>query len=133
MPPSVRRLPACPPARRAGRFAGVDIILSLLAVIGVAAAIWHVVRAAFRFLRHGAEGIWSDEVARTHARRGDVTSLQDAQRDRDAVSRWKRRAGAEAIGWFVLLVAPPLTPWARHVYAAYSVLWIVPAVRRRMR
>jgi hypothetical protein len=28
-------------------------------------------------------------------------------------------------------VAPSLTPWARHVYAAYNILWLMPAVRRR--
>jgi hypothetical protein len=30
-----------------------------------------------------------------------------------------------------VLVAPSLTPWARHVYAAYNILWLMPAVRRR--
>ncbi|NIP82562.1 MAG: Cmx/CmrA family chloramphenicol efflux MFS transporter, partial [Gemmatimonadetes bacterium] len=48
-------------------------VTSLLAVAGVAAAAWHLVRAAFRFLRAGATGIWADEMGRTHARRGDLT------------------------------------------------------------
>jgi hypothetical protein len=92
----------------------VDTILTLLAAAGIAAAVWHLVTAAFRFLRHGASDLWTGELARTHARRGDVTSL-------------------EAVGWLILLLAPPLTPWARHVYAAYAVLWLVPALRRRGR
>lgn len=111
----------------------MDIILSVLAAAGIAAAVWHLVRAAFRFLRFGADGLWTDEVARTHARRGDVSSLEAAKQQREAATRWKTRAGAEAIGWLVLLLTPPLTPWARHIYAAYTILWIVPALRGRGR
>jgi hypothetical protein len=109
----------------------VNTILTFLAVAGIAAAVWHVVRAAFRFLGHGAAGIWSRELARTHARRGDVTALEDARREGEEVARRKTRAVAEAIGWLILLLAPPLTPWARHIYAAYTLLWLVPAVRSR--
>jgi hypothetical protein len=109
----------------------VETLLSSLAVAGIVAAIWHLIRATVRFLRHGATGLWAGELAKNHARRGDVTALQEAQQEREAVSRWKVRAGAEAVGWFVVLVAPSLTPWARHVYAAYNILWLMPAVRRR--
>jgi hypothetical protein len=111
----------------------VDTILTLLAAAGIAAAVWHLVRAAFRFLRYGANGVWTDELARTHARRGDVTAVEDAKREHETAARWKSRAGAEAVGWLILLLAPPLTPWARHVYAAYALLWLVPALRRRGR
>jgi hypothetical protein len=111
----------------------VDTILTLLAAAGIAAAVWHLVTAAFRFLRHGASDLWTGELARTHARRGDVTSLEDARREQETAARWKTRAGAEAVGWLILLLAPLLTPWARHVYAAYAVLWLVPALRRRGR
>lgn len=111
----------------------MDIILNVLAFIGIAAAIWHLVRAAFRFLGHGAAEVWADELARTHARKGDVTSLEETQREREAVSRWKTRTGGEAVGWLILLVVPPLTPWGRHIYAAYTLLWLVPALRRPKR
>jgi hypothetical protein len=109
----------------------MDILLTVLALVGVAAAVWHVVRAAFRFLGHGAAGMWADEVARNHARRGDVTGVEDSRRQREAVKRRKTRAGAEAVGWLILLLVPPLTPWGRHIYAAYTLLWLVPALRGR--
>lgn len=111
----------------------MDTILTLLAATGIAAAVWHVVRAAFRFLRHGATGLWTGEIARTHARRGDVTALGEASEAREASDRQRLRSGAEAVGWLILLLVPPLTPWARHIYAAYTVLWLVPALRRRSR
>jgi hypothetical protein len=111
----------------------MDIILTLLALVGIMAAVWHLVRAALRFLGHGVAGIWTDELARTQARRGDVSALEDSQRQRQAVSRRKTRAGAEAAGWLILLLVPPLTPWGRHIYAAYTLLWLVPALRGRKR
>jgi hypothetical protein len=109
----------------------MDTLLMLLAGGGIAAALWHLVRAVLRFLGHGAAGIWADEVARTQARRGDVTAVEDSRRQREAVARRKTRAGAEAVGWLILLLVPPLTPWGPHIYAAYVLLWLVPAVRGR--
>jgi hypothetical protein len=109
----------------------VDIIISILALAGIVAAVWHLVRAAFRFLRQGADGLWTGEVARNHARRGDVTALQDARREQGTARRGRTRAGAEAVGWLILLVVPPLTPWGTHIYASYVVLWLVPVLQRR--
>lgn len=108
----------------------METILIILAVAGVAAALWHLVRAVFRFLSYGATGLWVRELGRTRARRGDVTGLQDARRDHRSASRRKTRAALEATGWLVLLLAPPLTPWARYVYASYALLWIVPSLRK---
>ena len=109
----------------------MDTILTILAVAGVGAAAWHLVRAAFRFLRQEASGIWTDELARTHARRGDVTALEEAKRQAEMVARGRRRAMAEAVGWLALLAAPALTSWARPIYASYAVLWLLPFLRRR--
>ena len=93
----------------------------------------HVVLAALRFLGHGAAGAWADQVARTQASRGDVTGMEESRRQRQATGQQKTRAGAEAVGWLVLLLAPPLTPWSRYIYAAYTLLWLVPALRSRRR
>ena len=100
--------------------------MSILAVAGIAAAAWHFVRAAFRFQRHGAAWIWTDELARNHARRGDVTALEESRRERAAARRAKRREGLIAAGWLALLAAPSLTTVAEMVYAAYTALWLVP-------
>lgn len=108
----------------------MSTILTVLAVAGIGAAAWHVVRAAFRFLRQEATGLWAGELARTHARRGDVTAVEEARREAERVSRRRRRVLAEGIGWLVLLIVPAFTPWARPIYAGYAVLWLVPAVRR---
>ncbi len=105
-------------------------VTSLLAVAGAAAAAWHLVRAAFRFLRAGATGIWADEVGRTHARRGDLTSLEESERERFEAVRARSWNGVIALGWLVVLVVPSLTPWARPWYAVYALLWLEPLTRR---
>jgi hypothetical protein len=109
----------------------VNIILFILAFAGIVAAVWHLVRAAIRFLSQGASGLWTGEVARTHARRGDVTALEEARREQTAAKRGRTRAGAEAVGWLILLLVPPLTPWGTYIYASYVVLWLVPFLQRR--
>ncbi|MBW3551969.1 MAG: hypothetical protein KY466_00590 [Gemmatimonadetes bacterium] len=109
----------------------MEIILTILALAGIGAAAWHVVRAVFRFLRQEASGLWTDELARTHARRGDVTALEETKRRATEVARRRRRAVAEGVGWLALLAVPALTPWARPIYAAYAVLWAVPFLGRR--
>jgi hypothetical protein len=108
----------------------VNTLLNLLAVVGSAAAAWHMIRAASRFLRGGAKGIWTEEMGRTHARRGDLTALGDAQRDRREASAETRRSGLLALGWFLVLALPSLTSLARPIYAACSVLWLGPLIRR---
>lgn len=111
----------------------MNILLTILALVGIGAAAWHVLRAAFRFLWQEASGLWADELTRTHARRGDVTALEASKRQVATVAARRRRALAEAIGWLALLVAPTLTPWTRLLYAGYSAFWVLPYLRRRRR
>jgi len=108
----------------------VSTVLTFLAVVGIATAAWHLVRAAFRFLRQAAAGIWADEMSQTHARRGDLTSLQASERERAEATRSGTRHGLVVLGWLALLSAPALTAWPRPLYAAYTLLLLEPALRR---
>ena len=108
----------------------MDTVLTLLALAGIAAAVWHMVRAASRFLRHGATGFLTEEMARNHARRGDVTALEEARTERERAERERRRSGWVALGWLALLAVPSFTSWTMQIYAAYSLLLLEPLVRR---
>ena len=108
----------------------METVLTLLAAAGIAAAAWHLVRAALRFLRETAAGIWAGEMAETQARRGDLTALEDSKRKRAEARRSGARKGLVALGWLALLATPAFTPWARAVYASYSLLLLEPAFRR---
>ena len=111
----------------------METALTLLAVVGIATAAWHMVRAAFRFLREAAAGIWADEMAQTYAQRGDLTALHDTERERSEARRSGTRSGLVALGWLAALIAPVFTPWARAVYAAYALLLLEPVARRARR
>lgn len=113
--------------------ATVETVLTLLAAAGIAAAAWHLVRAAFRFLRDAAAGIWADEMAQTYARRGDLTALEEQEQERSEAQRTGARSGLLAVVWLAALAAPQLTPWARPIYAAYALVLLEPAVRRLRR
>ena len=107
----------------------MDTVLNILAVAGILAAAWHLVWAAFRFLRQGAAGVWASELARTRARHGDVTATREAERERERARRARVRAGLEAVAWLALLAVPTLVPWPRLIYAFYSAFWAAPVIR----
>jgi hypothetical protein len=108
----------------------VNTLLNLLAVAGGVGAAWHLVRAAFRFLRGGALGVVAEEMERTHARHGDLTALEERRRERDRARRSSRQWGLAALGWLALLAVPSFTPWPRLIYAGYAAVWIGPVARR---
>lgn len=107
----------------------MSTLLNLLAVAGGAAAAWHMMRAALRFLQGAAKGIWTEEMGKTHAWRGDLTSLEEARRERQGAAQERRRWGLVAAGWLLLLAVPSLTGFQVPLYAAYSVLWLGPLTR----
>ena len=130
--PTVART-GCRYHQTTGSLATVSTVLDLLAIAGGAAAAWHLVRAALRFLRGGAWRIWADEMGRTHARHGDLTSLEESRQERADAAREGRLGMLESAAWLALLIAPSFTAWPRALYAAYSLLWIGPAARRLAR
>lgn len=111
----------------------MSTLLNLLAVAGGAAAAWHLVRAASRFLSGGVSGIWAEEMARTHARTGDLTSLDEKQRERARTARSARWAAFEVVAWLGVLALPAFTAWPRAIYAGYTLLWAGPTVRQLRR
>ncbi|MFO7892872.1 MAG: hypothetical protein R6U63_03990 [Longimicrobiales bacterium] len=111
----------------------METVLTLLVIAGVATAAWHLVRAALRFLQQAAAGIWAGEMARTYARRGDLTALEAQERERSEAMRSGARSGLVALAWLAALAAPALIPWAREVYAVYALLLLEPVARRARR
>jgi hypothetical protein len=101
-------------------------LLLILGIIGFTAVLTRGARTVFHLLHGGVESVVAGEVASARARRGDVTGLQDAL-DRKGAARRRRRAAVGGISlWGGMLLLPPLTPWPATLYAAYSVLWLLP-------
>ncbi len=53
--------------------------LTILAVFGVAALIWHLLRALLKVGRGGVEAFIARESADVRARRGDLTGLAESE------------------------------------------------------
>lgn len=104
----------------------MNTAITLLGVAGVLAVVLRLARALFLALRGGVDAFIARDLADNRAQRGDVTGLGDAHM---AVQQARRRRlaalGASSI-WVGLLIVPTLTPWPRLLYAAYSLLWLLP-------
>jgi hypothetical protein len=98
----------------------------LLAAAGFLAVALRAGLALLVVLRRGVEGVLARDVEEIHARRGDLTRLEDAVDARALVRRRRVVALSLFTMWAGLLVVPPLTPWPSFLYAAYSLLWLVP-------
>jgi hypothetical protein len=103
----------------------METLLRVAAVLGVLVALSQVGRTGWRLLRGGVELLVAGEMARTRARRGDLTGMEEAEREMHSARRVRIRAGGELAGWVALLAVPPFTPWTLHIWAAVALFWIV--------
>lgn len=109
---------------------GMNTAIMLLAVAGVIAVMLRLLRALFASLRGGVEAFVARDVAETRAQRGDLTGLDDARAAAAIARRRRFLALGTASMWIGLLVVPILTPWPSLLYAAYSLLWLLPRTTR---
>jgi hypothetical protein len=107
----------------------MDGILTLLAILGVLAVLVRLGRSLLRVLGRGAEALVASGLATQHARRGDLTSLAEARELESRARRRRLRAVGSTAVWIGVLTLPQVTPWSRAVYAALSVLWLIPRQR----
>lgn len=102
------------------------ILLLPLALAGAAAILLRAGAALLRLAHGGLESLYAGGLAEAHARRGDITGLQDAASSREHAVRRRRLAVASLVMWAGLLLLPLITPWPATMFAAYSLLWLVP-------
>ncbi|HEX6941217.1 MAG TPA: hypothetical protein VF158_17605 [Longimicrobiales bacterium] len=109
----------------------MELPFHILAVLGVVAVAWRWLRCAVRVLGRGAEAYFAGQVARTRARRGDLTGMEEASEDAATARRARWRASLGLTLWTSLLALPAwLLPRPVPVYAAYAALWVLPWLRR---
>jgi hypothetical protein len=108
----------------------MQIVLLVLAVLGIAAVLRHLVTALSRLLRRGLDVFVARRVADVRAHHGDITGLSDATSAQKLARRERRNAIAIVGLWVGLLVAPAFTAWPEYLYAVYNFLWLIPPRRR---
>lgn len=109
----------------------MELLIVLVAALGVLAVLVLLSRAAFRVLSGTVESFVAREVGQTRARHGDVTGVGEAEAVRSAARRRRGRAIAEIVGLAALLIFGALSPWTAPFYAALAVLWIPMLMRIR--
>ncbi|MDP9349343.1 MAG: hypothetical protein M3P24_09435 [Gemmatimonadota bacterium] len=103
-----------------------ESLLSLLAALGFLALLARIFRSVVRFGLATAEATAIAGLIEVSARRGDLTGLSERRAQEREARRGRRLAGALLVLWVVLLAVPPFTGWAREVYAACALLWVLP-------
>lgn len=109
----------------------LSIVLLLLAVLGFAAVLGRLARAALRLGLNAAEATAATGLAEVSQRRGDVTGFLERQASTAVLRRARRRNLAAVAGYGLLLAVPLFAGVAREVYAASALLWLLP--RRSVR
>jgi hypothetical protein len=110
----------------------METAVLILAVAGFVAVAARVLRALLGVLTVGADVLIAREVAATRANRGDLTGLEEAKLARGEARRRRYVALGVLSIWAGLLMVPALTPWPNFLYAAYSLLWLLPHRRERV-
>ena len=103
-----------------------EFLLSILAALGFLALLARIFRSVVRFGLATAEATAMAGLIEVSARRGDLTGLSERRAQEQEVRRSRRLAGLLLVLWVVLVVVPPFTGWAREVYAACALLWVLP-------
>lgn len=104
----------------------LSVVLLLLAVLGLVALVARLGRAALRLGLNAAEATAASGLAEVSQRRGDITGFLERRASGETLRRRRRRNLAAVLGYGMLLVAPLFTDAAREVYAAASLLWLLP-------
>jgi hypothetical protein len=104
----------------------LSIILLLLAVLGVAALVVRLGRAALRLGLNAAEATAASGLADVSQRRGDITGFLERRASGESLRRARRRNLAAVLGYGLLLVVPLFTGVGREIYAAAALVWFLP-------
>lgn len=105
--------------------------LTVLAVLGIGALLWQLLRTLLDLGRRGVEAFLADQSADVRARRGDLTGLAESEAQAHKARRGRWRSGLRLTLLLVLLLVPPLTGLSLEIYAACSALWLLGATRER--
>ena len=110
----------------------LSLVLLILAVLGFLALAGRLARTLLRLALNAAESTAASGLAEVSERRGDITGMMEKRTAAQTLRRNRRITGLTAIACVLLIVVPPFAGIAREVYAACSLLWLVPARRGQL-
>lgn len=101
-------------------------IVDLLAAVGVVALAVRLGTALGRFMLGSAEIVAARTAIDTSARRGDLTSMQEARQSVLAGKRLRVRSIILAALWTAWIAIPPFAEMAGEAWALAAPLWLLP-------
>ena len=101
-------------------------LVGLLALAGVAALLFRSARALVRLGLAAAEGVTANGLVEVSRRNGDLTGMAERQEQAKNVRRARGRSLLLFLLWGGLLVVPAIAGIAKLVYAAASLVWLLP-------
>jgi hypothetical protein len=101
-------------------------LAGLLALAGVAALLFRSARALLRLGLAAAEGATVNGLVEVSRRNGDLTGMAERQEQARTVRRARGRSLLLFLFWGGLLVVPAIAGVAKLVYAAASLVWLLP-------
>ena len=104
----------------------MQLILAVLAVLGIAAVLSRAVRALLSLLRGGIDMFVARDLSDVRRQRGDITGMEEAADLRRSGRQRRARGIARLVLWVGLLIVPTLTVWPLQLCAVYSILWLIP-------
>lgn len=110
---------------------GLDSMLVLLALLGVAALAARVFRTLLRLALRAAEETAASGLADVSERRGDLTGLTERRAQLEAARARRRRELLVLALWLSWIVLPPIVGLLPEAYAAAAALWLVRPLTRR--
>jgi hypothetical protein len=118
---------------RAGELGGVTLesviaspAVGLLALVGCAALVFRLARAALRLGLTSLESVSAGGLVDISIRHGDLTGMAERQEQARTARRARTRAILLALLWAVLLLVPAVAGISRPVYALAALLWLLP-------
>jgi hypothetical protein len=108
-------------------------LVTIMAVLGVAALVIRLVRTALRLALRAAEASAARGLAEVSARNGDLTAMMERRAAEQGARRERRGALLLALLWLLWLAIPPFAGFAREAFALAAVLWLVPIQPLRVR
>ena len=108
-------------------------LVTIMAVLGVAALVIRLVRTALRLALRAAEASAARGLAEVSARSGDLTGMMERRAAEQGARRERRGALLLAFLWLLWLAIPPFLGLGREAFAVAAVLWLVPVQPLRVR
>lgn len=105
----------------------LNALLVALAVAGGLALVARLVRSLARLGIAYANATASAGLRELCARRGDLSTMAEHAEHERAARRATYRDGLWSLAWLAALLLPPALGWAREVFAAAALLWLLPA------